>query len=251
MQSFAAGACQERWLPQARTSEGQLKVSGVTVSRWKLRAGRTRGRREWLCAGRNMASDGLRCIDRPVRGVLSAFQCVDANPLARRRIAFPNDPLPQQATMEARPRLRRMRHFRIFRPAALFLALALLPWQAVWPAVSPRQACCSLNPAAGQCRRECPMKASPEHEAGAAGPSIACHRSSSASGASAKCGIRSRCSSDHSKAIWNPEAPYLPAFAAALPLLARMPFQPSPLTPDWPRRHDSPPAPPPQPAIPG
>ena len=149
------------------------------------------------------------------------------------------------------PRPGRMCHSRMFRPILLFLSLALLPWQAVSAAFTPRQACCSLNPAAGQCRRECPIKASPEHEAGAAGPSKACHRSSSASGASAKCGIRSRCSSDHSKAIWNPEAPYLPAFAAELPLLARMPFQPSPLTPDWPRRHDSPPAPPPQPAIPG
>lgn len=155
------------------------------------------------------------------------------------------------ATMEAGPSPGRMSHLRFFRPAALFLALALLPWQAAWAAASPGPACHSLNPAAGECRRDCPMKASPENETGAADASMACHRSSRASGASAKCGMRSRCSSDHAKALSHPEAPYLPAFAAALPLPARMPFQPGPLTPDLPRQHLSPPAPPPQPLIPG
>ena len=232
------------WLRGVFTATGDGRNSPLLACH-RLRATHHRFRRQRglpvrvaVARDRCRPRHSTKVPDLPVSARVTGSQTSGESRISARRLTW-------------KPRPGRMCHSRMFRPTLLFLSLALLPWQAVWAACSPRQACCSLNPAAGQCRRECPMKASPEHEAGAAGPSIACHRSTSASGASAKCGIRSRCSSDHSKAIWNPEAPYLPAFAAAMPLLARMPFQPSPLTPDWPRRHDSPPAPPPQPAIPG
>ena len=144
-----------------------------------------------------------------------------------------------------------MRDLRLFRFAALALSLALLPWQAVWAAVSPRPACCRLSVAAGQCRRQCPMKASLASEAKTAGPSMACHRSSGTHRDEAKCGIRSRCSNDHAKPAWNPEPPCLLEFAKQLPLPARLPFQAIPLTAEWPPASPAPPAPPPQPVLAG
>lgn len=141
-----------------------------------------------------------------------------------------------------------MRDLRLFRCAALVLSLALLPWQAVWAAVSPRPACCRLGVAAGQCLRQCPMKASPAAEAKATGFSMACHRSSGTPKDEAKCGIRSRCSNDHAKPAWNPEPPCLPEFAEQLPLPASVLFQATQLTAEWPPRSPVPPAPPPQPA---
>lgn len=141
-----------------------------------------------------------------------------------------------------------MRHLRLFRFAALALSLALLPWQAVWAAVSPRPACCRLSVAAGQCRKQCPVKASLASDAKAAGSSMACHRTSGTPEDEAKCGIRSRCSNDHAKPVWNPEPPYLPEFAEQLPLPARLPFEATPPSVERPPGSPAPPAPPPQPA---
>ena len=95
------------------------------------------------------------------------------------------------------------------------------------------------------------MKASLHREAGGPEPTMACHRSGSASGTKAKCGIRSRCGRDHSKALWNPEAPYLPEFVSDLPLLPKLPFYPGLLIVDWPTPLIVPPAPPPQAAFTG
>lgn len=140
----------------------------------------------------------------------------------------------------------RVRNLRLFRSAALILSLALLPWQAVSAALSPWPACCRLSVEAGQCRRQCPMKASPHSNERSAEPSLACHRSSSAPGTEAKCRIKSRCSNDHAKPAWNPEPPCLPEFAGQLPWPARLPFQADPPTAEWPSQSPAPPAPPPQ-----
>lgn len=141
-----------------------------------------------------------------------------------------------------------VRNLRLFRSAALILSLALLPWQAVSAALSPRPACCRLSVEAGQCRRQCPMKASSHTKERSAVPSMACHRSSSAPGTETKCRIKSRCSNDHAKPAWNPELPRLPEFAGQLPLPASLPLEATPLAADWPPRGSGPPAPPPQPA---
>ena len=92
------------------------------------------------------------------------------------------------------------------------------------------------------------MKASPGSEARPAGSSMACHRSNSAPATDAKCSIKSRCSNDHAKPAWISEPPCLPEFAEQLPLPARLPFQATLLTAEWPPRGPAPPAPPPQPA---
>lgn len=92
------------------------------------------------------------------------------------------------------------------------------------------------------------MKVSADSEAQFVGSSMACHRSNSAPGSEAKCGIKSRCSNDHAKPAWNPEPPCLIEFAEQLALPARLPFQAAPLAADWPPPGSAPPAPPPQPA---
>jgi len=158
-------------------------------------------------------------------------------------------PLPRlSARMGLGARHRTVRNLRLVRSAALILSVALLPWQAVWATLSPRPACCRLSVEAGQCRRQCPTKASLESEAKTAGPSMACHRSSGARSTEAKCRIKSRCSNDHAKPAWNSEPPCLPEFAEQLPLPARLSLQATPLTAEWSARALAPPAPPPHPA---